>query len=136
MTDAPDNQSASEAPPDTPDAPATAEMTLSAAQRAVDASIMALGGYWPPLANLARLFEECGELARVVNLTHGPKLIKPGERQVALEEELGDALYVLLVLANSLNVDVSAALRRALAKAEGRAQLPVTPPGAPAETDL
>ncbi len=97
---------------------------------------MALGGYWPPLANLARLFEECGELARVINQTHGPKRVKPGERQAELEEELGDALYVLLGLANSLNVDANAALRQALAKTEGRAQPPVSPPGAPTETDL
>jgi NTP pyrophosphatase (non-canonical NTP hydrolase) len=113
-------------------------MTLASAQRAVDASILALGGYWPPLANLARLFEECGELARVINQTHGPKRVKPGERQAELEEELGDTLYVLLVLANSLEVDASAALRQALEKAGRRAQPapPVAPPGAPAETDL
>ncbi|HEU0025722.1 MAG TPA: MazG nucleotide pyrophosphohydrolase domain-containing protein [Ktedonobacterales bacterium] len=127
MTQAPDNQSAREP---------LADMTLGGAQRTVDASIMALGGYWPPLANLARLFEECGELARVINQTHGPKRVKPGERRVELEEELGDTLYVLLGLANSLEVDASAALRRALAKSEARAKALVAPPGAPAETDL
>ena len=127
MTHAPDSQGEEE--------PHT-DMALGEAQRAVDASIMALGGYWPPLANLARLFEECGELARVINQTHGPKPVKPGERQAELEEELGDALYVLLGLANSLDVDASAALRRALAKAEDRGQPPVASPGAPAETDL
>lgn len=127
MSDVIDSQDPGEPPPD---------MTLASAQRAVDASIMALGGYWPPLANLARLFEECGELARVINQTHGPKRVKPGERQAELEEELGDALYVLLGLANSLNVDANAALRQALAKTEGRAQPPVSPPGAPTETDL
>src|SRR5512142_3223693 len=100
-------------------------LTVAEAQRAVDASIKMLGGYWPPLANLARLFEECGELARVINLIHGPKRVKRGERQVELDEELGDTLYVLLVLANSLDVDASAALSRALDKAAGRAQPPV-----------
>ena len=54
-------------------------LTLGDAQHAVDASIQALGGYWPPLAALARLFEECGELARAVNQTYGPKPVKPGE---------------------------------------------------------
>ncbi len=130
MTDTPGNPGENEPPPD------MADMTLASAQRAVGDSIMALGGYWPPLSNLARLFEECGELARVINQTHGPKRVKPDERRSELEEELGDALYTLLVLANSLDVDASAALRRALAKTAGRAQPPVIFPGAPAETDL
>jgi NTP pyrophosphatase (non-canonical NTP hydrolase) len=113
-------------------------MTLASAQRAVDASILALGGYWAPLANLARLFEECGELARAVNQTHGPKSIKPEERPSAMAEELGDTLYTILVLANSLEVDASAALRQALEKAARRAQATPgdMPSGAPVETDL
>jgi NTP pyrophosphatase (non-canonical NTP hydrolase) len=99
-----------------------AELTLRQAQAEVDATIHALGGYWPPLANLARLFEECGELARAVNQTYGPKQRKPGEGEVAAREELGDALYVLLALANSLSIDVDDALTEALRKAQGRIQ--------------
>jgi len=95
-------------------------LTLREAQARVDASIRALGGYWPPLANLARLFEECGELARAVNQAHGPKLRKPGEAAVSASDELGDALYVLLVLANSLDLDAEAALSNALAKVAAR----------------
>jgi len=119
-----------------------APITLAQAQRAVDASILALGGYWPPLANLARLFEECGELARVVNQTHGPKLVKLGEASRATREELGDALYTLLVLANSLNVDAEEALRDALDKTARRVAPPPAvatseaPSDAPHETDL
>lgn len=100
---------------------AQAALTLAEAQRQVDATIAALGGYWPPLANLARLFEECGELARAINQTHGPKPLKSGEAQAALDDELGDTLYVLLVLANSLGVDVVLALAGAIARAEERA---------------
>ena len=95
-------------------------LTLREAQARVDASIRALGGYWPPLANLARLFEECGELARAVNQAHGPKLRKPGEAAVSASDELGDALYVLLVLANSLDLDAETALSNALAKVAAR----------------
>lgn len=95
--------------------------TLRAAQADVDASIRALGGYWPPLANLARLFEECGELARAVNQAHGPKQVKSGETAAAAREELGDVLYTLLVLANSLDVDADTALGEALAKVRSRA---------------
>lgn len=125
-----------------PERPETGEQpiahTLTDAQRAVDASIQALGGYWPPLANLARLFEECGELARAVNQAHGPKRVKPSEARSSAGEELGDTLYVLLVLANSLDVDAGAALGGALERAALRAQpnAPFTPPGAPAQTDL
>jgi NTP pyrophosphatase (non-canonical NTP hydrolase) len=96
--------------------------TLAAAQVAVDASIQALGGYWPPLANLARLFEECGELARAVNQAHGPKQVKSGETRAAAQEELGDVLYTLLVLANSLGVDAEVALAKALAKVASRVE--------------
>jgi NTP pyrophosphatase (non-canonical NTP hydrolase) len=104
------------------------ELTLRAAQAAVDATIQGLGGYWPPLANLARLFEECGELARAVNQAAGHKRVKAGEARASAREELGDVLYVLLVLANSLGVDAEEALADALAKARRRAELEERPP--------
>lgn len=96
-------------------------VSLRQAQAEVDTSIRALGGYWPPLANLARLFEECGELARAVNQTHGAKQVKQGETPANVREELGDVLYVLLVLANSLDVDAAAALDTVLRKVQLRA---------------
>jgi NTP pyrophosphatase (non-canonical NTP hydrolase) len=96
-------------------------LSLSDAQRSVDASIQALGGYWPPLAALARLFEECGELARAVNQTYGPKPVKPGESAASLNEELGDVLYITLALANYLGLDAEEALEGALARSRKRA---------------
>jgi NTP pyrophosphatase (non-canonical NTP hydrolase) len=119
-----------------PDDLAPDTLTLRRAQAAVDATIRALGGYWPPLANLARLFEECGELARAVNQAYGNKRVKPGESQAAVHEELGDALYVLLVLANSLDVDAAAALDATLAKVRARVAESDAPAGdAPARDD-
>lgn len=114
-------------------------LTLTKAQSAVDESILDAGGYWSPLANLARLFEECGELARAVNQSHGPKVRKPGEDALAVQEELGDCLYVLLVLANSLGVDAEAGLEGSLAKVRHRSLRPGGDAGAgspemPAET--
>ncbi len=97
-------------------------LTLPAAQRAEDASIQALGGYWPPLAALARLFEEGGELARALNQTYGPKLVKQGESAASLDEELGDVLYITLALANDLGLDAGEALRGALARSAQRAR--------------
>jgi NTP pyrophosphatase (non-canonical NTP hydrolase) len=110
------------------DAAPGADLTLRRAQDAVDETITALGGYWPPLANLARLFEECGELARAVNQTYGPKRIKASETPAAATEELGDILYVLLALANSMEIDATAAMTAALAKARRRAS-PTAPSG-------
>jgi|SRR5688572_15336687 NTP pyrophosphatase (non-canonical NTP hydrolase) len=72
--------------------------------------------YWPPLANLARLAEEVGEIARAVNQAHGPKRIKADEADAQLAGELGDALFVLLCLANSTNVDLQTAFDATLAK--------------------
>ncbi|MGZ3600690.1 MAG: MazG nucleotide pyrophosphohydrolase domain-containing protein [Ktedonobacterales bacterium] len=100
-------------------------LTLHQAQAEVDSSIQALGGYWPPLANLARLFEECGELARAVNQAYGAKLVKQGEAPADAREELGDVLYVLLVLANSLDIDAAAALDAILNKVRDRATGPI-----------
>jgi NTP pyrophosphatase (non-canonical NTP hydrolase) len=74
------------------------------------------GEYWPPLANLARLTEEVGEIARAINQAHGPKRIKAEEAVAQLAEEMGDALFVLLCLANSTNVDLQAAFDATLEK--------------------
>ena len=97
-------------------------LSVREAQRQVDATILALGGYWPPLANLARLFEECGELARSVNQAYGPKPVKVGENQTAIQDELGDVLYVALALANGLGVDAEEALRLAIETARARSE--------------
>jgi NTP pyrophosphatase (non-canonical NTP hydrolase) len=74
------------------------------------------GAYWPPLANLARLTEETGEVARAINQIHGPKNVKDSETAAALQEELGDLLFVLLCLANSTDIDLQAGFDGALEK--------------------
>jgi NTP pyrophosphatase (non-canonical NTP hydrolase) len=92
-------------------------MELSEAQARVDAWIGQFEeGYWPPLANLARLTEEVGELARLLNDRFGPKKKKAGEPVQDLGEELADVLFVLLVIANEQKIDMSAALERVLEK--------------------
>lgn len=91
-------------------------LTIAAAQRTVDKWIRAHGGYWEPLAQLARLTEEVGEVAREINHRHGPKRKKPSEAERALADELGDLLYIVIATANSVGVDLDAALRASLAK--------------------
>lgn len=92
-------------------------MDLKEAQARVDAWIGRFEeGYWPPLVNLARLTEEVGELARLLNHRHGPKTKKPDEPEQDLALELADILFVLIVLANEQGVDLDDALERTLAK--------------------
>jgi NTP pyrophosphatase (non-canonical NTP hydrolase) len=92
-------------------------MELREAQARVDAWIGRFEeGYWPPLANLARLTEEVGELARLMNHRFGPKTKKAGEADQDLGEELADVLFVLLVIANQQGIDLGTSLERVLEK--------------------
>lgn len=77
-------------------------------------------GYWPPLVNLARISEEVGELAREVNHRFGPKAKKETEDASDLELEIGDVLFALICLTNSVDIDLEQALRRTLAKYRAR----------------
>jgi NTP pyrophosphatase (non-canonical NTP hydrolase) len=92
-------------------------MTLRDAQAAVDAWISQFEeGYWPPLANLARLVEEVGELARELNHRHGSKPKKADEPETDLGLEIADVLFVLIALANERDVDLDDAFSRVLEK--------------------
>jgi NTP pyrophosphatase (non-canonical NTP hydrolase) len=92
-------------------------MELKEAQARVDAWIGQFEeGYWPPLVNLARLTEEVGELARLMNHRFGPKRKKPDEAEQDLGEELADVLFVLLVIANQQGIDLAGALDGVLEK--------------------
>ena len=91
--------------------------SLRDAQRQVDEWISQFEeGYWPPLANLARLMEEVGELARLVNHRFGTKPKKPAEDHQELAEELADVLFVILCMANEQGIDLEEAFERVLAK--------------------
>lgn len=63
-------------------------------------------GYFKPLPMLARLTEEVGELARVLMHHYGGKKPKPGEDPGDAGEEIADAIFVLVCLANSLDIDL------------------------------
>lgn len=96
-------------------------MTLEELQRRVDAYIGQFReGYFPPLVNLARLTEEVGELAREINHREGPKKKRADQDSSELALELGDVLFVLLVLANQLDVDLGDAISRTMEKYEVR----------------
>lgn len=77
-------------------------------------------GYFPPLAMLARLTEEVGELARVVMHLHGGKTPKHGEAPGDPAEEIADAMFVLICLANSMQIDLDDAFDRMMVKYRDR----------------
>ena len=86
------------------------EKTMKEMQNEVDTYIGQFKeGYFSPLAMMARLTEEMGELAREINHTYGEKPKKNTEKEKLIEEELGDVLFVMICLANSLNIDLAQA---------------------------
>lgn len=93
------------------------ELTVKGMQQEVDAYISQYKeGYFSPLAMLARLSEEVGELAREVNHTYGEKPKKAEEAENSVENELGDIMFVLVCFANSLGVDLEQAHARVMNK--------------------
>lgn len=92
-------------------------MTMIAMQQEVDAYIRQFKeGYFSPLAMLARLSEEVGELAREVNHRFGEKPKKPSEAERQLSTEMGDILFVLICFANSQGIDLEDAFRDVMDK--------------------
>ncbi|MDQ6644120.1 MAG: nucleotide pyrophosphohydrolase [Chloroflexota bacterium] len=99
-----------------------ATRTLRDVQQEIDALIKGewQSNYWAPLSNLARLTEEVGELAREINHRYGekPKKASEGEGEIAIE--IGDILFTLALLANSINVDLDSAFEQVMAKYQHR----------------
>ena len=96
-------------------------MRIREAQERVDRWISRFEeGYWPPMAILARLMEEVGELSREINHRFGSKPKRADEAPAELELEIADVLFVLVSLANQQGIDLEAAFDRAMAKYEER----------------
>lgn len=93
------------------------ETDLRRMQAVVDAWIREHGGYWDEWANLARLTEETGELAAAFQRARG---YRPRPESADLAGELGDLLWVLLVIANQQGVDLAAQFELCLDKVTGR----------------
>jgi NTP pyrophosphatase (non-canonical NTP hydrolase) len=96
--------------------------TLQDVQREIDTLIREEwhSHYWAPLSSLARLTEEVGELAREVNHTYGEKPKKADEEQGNIAAEMGDILFILASLANSLDIDLDEAFEQVMAKYQRR----------------
>ncbi|MGI8423115.1 MAG: nucleotide pyrophosphohydrolase [Chloroflexota bacterium] len=94
-----------------------ADLSLRQAQQLVDSWMRERGwGYWEPLSQLARMTEELGEVARIVNHLYGEKPKKVDEAEQELGLEMADLLYTMICLANSQGIDLQGALERTLDK--------------------
>jgi NTP pyrophosphatase (non-canonical NTP hydrolase) len=96
--------------------------TLPEVQAYADAWIKRRGQYWSPLSQYARLAEEVGELGRELNFRFGDKPHAPKDAAGSIADELGDVLFIVILLANYLGIDLASALSATLEKYDRRAQ--------------
>ncbi len=96
-------------------------MSLKRYQQKLDKTVQPyVKPYWDPLSNLARLSEEVGEVARILNHQFGDKPKKTNEQHQELGDELADVIYTVLAIANSQNIELDTHLEKAIAKLETR----------------
>jgi len=96
-------------------------MSFKPIQSEVDAWISQFReGYFAPLPMLARLTEETGELARALMHHYGGKKPKAGEGAGDIAGEIADSVFVLVCLANSLEIDLDEAFAAMMQKLRER----------------
>ncbi len=92
-------------------------MTVEEMQQVVDEYISQFEeGYFSPLALMARLTEETGELAREVNHYYGEKPKRDDEKENSIDMELADCMFILVCFANSLEIDLEKAFKAMMHK--------------------
>ncbi|WP_414043042.1 nucleotide pyrophosphohydrolase [Macrococcus animalis] len=77
-------------------------------------------GYFTPMENMVRLTEEVGELAREITHVYGPKQKKLSEKEQDIGIELADNLFVLICLANSMNINLTESFNQTMDKFNNR----------------
>jgi len=96
-------------------------MKISDAQIIVDEWIKKYGvRYFNELTNTAILMEEVGEVARIMARRYGEQSEKESDKQIKLEDELADVLFVLICLANQTGISLEDALKKNLDKKTNR----------------
>ena len=92
-------------------------MEISALQKTVDEWINTVGvRYFSELTNMAILTEEVGELARLMARTYGDQSFKKNELKKEIPDELADVLWVVVCLANQMDIDLEDAILKNLDK--------------------
>lgn len=96
-------------------------MKIEEAQKIVDQWIQTTGvRYFSELTNTAILMEEVGEIARIMARRYGDQSFKKSDESVDLADELADALFVLICLANQTNTNLSEAFVKNIEKKTNR----------------
>ena len=96
-------------------------MSLQAYQKQIDEMLQNYEKpYWSPLSILARMTEEVGEVARILNHQFGDKPKKNTEEHEDLADEISDVIYSCICLANSQGIDLDPAMEKVIAKLETR----------------
>ncbi|CAN5157867.1 nucleotide pyrophosphohydrolase [soil metagenome] len=92
-------------------------MSLQDYQKKIDDSVQQYAKpYWEPLSILARLSEEVGEVARILNAQYGDKPKKPGEEHEELADELADVIYAVMCIANREGIVLDEPMQKAIDK--------------------
>ncbi len=96
-------------------------MTIDQLQSTVDEWINTIGvRYYHEMTNTALLMEEVGEVARLMARLYGEQSFKDPQQAVTahadLADEMADALFVLVCLANQTGVNLTEAVAKNLAK--------------------
>jgi len=87
------------------------ELTLKGYRKLVDQWIKTYGvRYFHEMTNLAVLMEEVGELARLMARIYGDQSFKKKEKKKSLADEMADVFFVLVCLANQMNIPLEKAL--------------------------
>ena len=93
------------------------ELTIKEIQKKVDDWIKTCGvRYFNELTNMAILTEEVGELARLVARTYGEQSFKETDKNRNIADEMADIFWVLVCMANQMNVDLTDAFLKNLEK--------------------
>lgn len=96
-------------------------MKISELQTTVDHWVKSYGvRYFNELTNMALLTEEVGEVARLIARRYGEQSEKESDKGKLLADEFADVLFVLVCLANQTGVDLTAAVKKNLAKKTAR----------------
>lgn len=73
-------------------------------------------GYWQPSSMMLRLMEEVGELSREINHHYGQKPKKLSEPEGNIALELADILFIIVCMANSMEIDLDEAFSQTMEK--------------------